>query len=107
MNAATLGYLISFLSSLPQLITASEDVIAWLTTESARIQGMISAGRSPTPEEWAALDLQIASLRTVLNGASPVTSSTANTAVPVTTTDDANAGAAARAVPLIQANEGA
>lgn len=81
MNPTTLGYIVSVLSALPQLITGSEEVISWITSEISVIQQMIASGKSPTAEQWAALDTTISELRAQLDsGTSPSTATPASPA---------------------------
>lgn len=61
MNA--LMYALQLLQALPQLIQAGVEVTGLITKARDALQSMSDEARAPTPDEWQALDDEIAKLR--------------------------------------------
>lgn len=61
MNA--LAYALQLLTALPQLIQAGVEITGLVTKAKDALQSMSDEARAPTPDEWQALDDEIAKLR--------------------------------------------
>lgn len=68
MNAV-LTLVLQFLDALPLLLAGYEDVKAAAAALSAQIKTMQAEDRDPTDEEWSALDAQVATLMSTIDGA--------------------------------------
>lgn len=66
MSPAVLGYLNTALSVLPLLITAGQDVTAWIND----LRSTVNSGKDPTPDQWTALDARMQSALQALSDAS-------------------------------------
>jgi hypothetical protein len=72
MNPAVLLYAIQILQAIPQLLAAGQSVMGSVNQGTTALQNMLAEKRDPTPEEWAALDAQIDSLRAQLHAPTQV-----------------------------------
>lgn len=64
-------FVLQLLDALPGLIGASEQAAATINEHNAALKAMVAANRSPTQDEWNALNSQIAGLQAQLDA--PVT----------------------------------
>lgn len=62
-------YAVAALKQLPALINAGQDITKVVTETQAAIERMITEGRGPTDEEWAAQMARIAALEGQWNAA--------------------------------------
>lgn len=65
MGALTLA--ITALETLPTLISASEQVLALISSTTSALKAMQAENRDPTDAEWQAMHDQIAAIRAQLH----------------------------------------
>lgn len=52
----TIAFALKALESAPSIVNAGLDLFSYVTAAIAAVQKMQAENRDPTPEEWAALD---------------------------------------------------
>jgi hypothetical protein len=62
-----LAYAMQVLTALPQLLTASQDVLDLVSHASAKLQDMQDSNRAPTADEWQELNDKIDELQIALH----------------------------------------
>lgn len=62
MNPLAIGFAIQFLTQLPTLIIASQEVVKLINKTNDALKEMQATGRDPTDEEWKELNDSIAAL---------------------------------------------
>lgn len=62
-----LAYVLQILAALPQLLAAGVEISAFVQKARDDVERMKDEGRDPTPQEWDALNAEIARLRAQLH----------------------------------------
>jgi hypothetical protein len=63
MNPTAIAYAVQLVGALPGLIQAGVDITRTLREGQSKLQQFEAEGRNPTPQEWDALNAEIARLR--------------------------------------------